>query len=57
MFTGQVGASFRRTYTVLGDTAALAARLMARAGEDEIWVSEGALTRGGGSFESTALEP
>src|SRR5205085_3559305 len=35
-FTGQVGAPFRRTYTVLGDTAALAARLMARAGEDEI---------------------
>jgi tetratricopeptide (TPR) repeat protein len=57
VFTGQVGASFRRTYTVLGDTAALAARLMARAGEDEIWVSEGALTRGGRSFESTRLEP
>ena len=57
VFTGQVGASFRRTYTVLGDTAALAARLMARAGEDEIWVSAGALARGGGSFESTELEP
>lgn len=57
VFTGQVGASFRRTYTVLGDTAALAARLMARAGEDEIWVSAGALARGGGPFESTELEP
>ena len=57
VFTGQVGASFRRTYTVLGDTAALAARLMARAGEDEIWVSAGALARGGGSFEVTELEP
>src|SRR6185503_13503558 len=57
VFTGQVGASFRRTYTVLGDTAALAARLMARAGEDEIWVSAGALSRGGAAFESTALEP
>jgi class 3 adenylate cyclase/tetratricopeptide (TPR) repeat protein len=57
VFTGQVGASFRRTYTVLGDTAALAARLMARAGEDEIWVSAGALARGGGSFESEELEP
>jgi class 3 adenylate cyclase/tetratricopeptide (TPR) repeat protein len=57
VFAGQVGASFRRTYTVLGDTAALAARLMARAGEDEIWVSAGALARGGGSFESTELEP
>src|SRR6185437_867289 len=40
VFTGQVGAPFRRTYTVLGDTAALAARLMARAGEDEIYVAE-----------------
>ena len=57
VFTGQVGAPFRRTYTVLGDTAALAARLMARAGEDEIWVSAGALSRGGGSFEATELEP
>ena len=57
VFTGQVGASFRRTYTVLGDTAALAARLMARAGEDEIWVSAGAFTRGGASFDAMALEP
>ncbi len=57
VFTGQVGASFRRTYTVLGDTAALAARLMARAGEDEIWVSAGVLERGGAAFTSTELEP
>ena len=57
VFTGQVGASFRRTYTVLGDTAALAARLMARAGEDEIWVSAGAVARGGASFDATELEP
>ena len=57
VFTGQVGASFRRTYTILGDTAALAARLMARAGEDEVWVSAGTLTRGGGSFEARELEP
>ncbi|MFO7570974.1 MAG: tetratricopeptide repeat protein [Gaiellaceae bacterium] len=57
VFAGQVGASFRRTYTVLGDTAALAARLMARAGEDEIWVSAGAFSRGGARFEATELEP
>jgi class 3 adenylate cyclase/tetratricopeptide (TPR) repeat protein len=57
VFTGQVGAPFRRTYTVLGDTAALAARLMARAGEDEVWVSASALARGGASFASTELEP
>ena len=57
VFTGQVGASFRRTYTVLGDTAALAARLMARSGEDEIWVSAEAYARGGAPFEATELEP
>src|SRR5918994_2135659 len=50
VFAGQVGASFRRTYTVLGDTAALAARLTARAGEDEIWVSSEAFARGGALF-------
>jgi class 3 adenylate cyclase/tetratricopeptide (TPR) repeat protein len=57
VFTGQVGATFRRTYTVLGDTAALAARLMARAGEDEIYVAEEAFNRGGASFAGTELEP
>ena len=57
VFTGQVGASFRRTYTILGDTAALAARLMAKAGEDEIWVAESAYQRGGARFEGSALEP
>jgi class 3 adenylate cyclase/tetratricopeptide (TPR) repeat protein len=57
VFTGQVGAPFRRTYTVLGDTAALAARLMARAGEDEIWASAGVVARGGARFASTELEP
>ena len=57
VFTGQVGATFRRTYTILGDTAALAARLMARAGEDEIWVAASAYSRGGGSFAASELEP
>jgi tetratricopeptide (TPR) repeat protein/class 3 adenylate cyclase len=57
VFTGQVGAPFRRTYTVLGDTAALAARLMARAGEDEIWVAGDAFARGGARFAATELEP
>lgn len=57
VFTGQVGAAFRRTYTVLGDTAALAARLMARAGEDEVWVAAEAFARGGARFEATELDP
>jgi class 3 adenylate cyclase/tetratricopeptide (TPR) repeat protein len=57
VFTGQVGASFRRTYTLLGDTAALAARLMARSGEDEIWIAAEAYARGGRQFDATELEP
>ncbi len=57
VFTGQVGAPFRRTYTILGDTAALAARLMAKAPEDEIWVAASAFERGGARFASTELEP
>jgi class 3 adenylate cyclase/tetratricopeptide (TPR) repeat protein len=57
VFTGQVGAPFRRTYTILGDTAALAARLMAKAPEDEIWVAASAYERGGTRFASTELEP
>jgi class 3 adenylate cyclase/tetratricopeptide (TPR) repeat protein len=57
VFTGQVGAPFRRTYTILGDTAALAARLMAKAPEDEIWVAASAYQRGGARFAAEELEP
>jgi class 3 adenylate cyclase/tetratricopeptide (TPR) repeat protein len=57
VFAGQVGSHFRRTYTVLGDTAALAARLMARAGPNEILVSAEAFQRSSGSFAATELEP
>jgi class 3 adenylate cyclase/tetratricopeptide (TPR) repeat protein len=57
VFTGQVGAPFRRTYTILGDTAALAARLMAKAGENAIWVAASAYERGGARFAAEELEP
>ena len=57
VFAGQVGAPFRRTYTVLGDTAALAARLMARAQAGEILVAAAVLDRTAAPFESTPLEP
>jgi class 3 adenylate cyclase/tetratricopeptide (TPR) repeat protein len=57
VFTGQVGAPFRRTYTILGDTAALAARLMARAGENQIYVAADAFARGGTRFTGRELEP
>ena len=57
VFGGQVGASFRRTYTILGDTAALAARLMARAEANEILVGADAFERADGRFAGTELEP
>jgi class 3 adenylate cyclase/tetratricopeptide (TPR) repeat protein len=57
VFAGQVGAPFRRTYTILGDTAALAARLMARAGENEILVAADVLERSDARFEARELEP
>ncbi len=31
VFAGEIGPSYRRTYTVMGDTVNLAARLMAKA--------------------------
>ncbi|HWJ45086.1 MAG TPA: tetratricopeptide repeat protein [Gaiellaceae bacterium] len=57
VFAGQVGMDYRRTYTILGDTAALAARLMARAEAGEILVSAEAFARARGSFAATELEP
>ena len=57
VFTGQVGAEFRRTYTVLGDTAALAARLMARAEPNQLLAAAAVFDRAGGHFAATALEP
>jgi class 3 adenylate cyclase/tetratricopeptide (TPR) repeat protein len=57
VFTGQVGAEFRRTYTVLGDTAALAARLMARAEPDQLLAAAAVFERTGGHFDGTKLEP
>jgi class 3 adenylate cyclase/tetratricopeptide (TPR) repeat protein len=57
VFAGQVGFHYRRTYTILGDTAALAARLMARAEAGEILVSADAFDRAPGRFAATELEP
>ena len=57
VFAGQVGFRFRRTYTILGDTAALAARLMARAEATQVLVAAAAYEAGGASFEAIELEP
>ena len=57
VFAGEVGAPFRRTYTILGDTAALAARLMARAKPGQILVAAPVLERARTRYETRRLQP
>ena len=57
VFAGLVGTPFRRTYTILGDTAALAARLMAKAEAGQVLASSAIVERSATLFESRTLEP
>jgi predicted ATPase/class 3 adenylate cyclase len=57
VFAGQVGAPFRRTYTILGGTAALAARLMAKAGPRQILVPAELLDASATRFAAEPVEP
>ncbi len=57
VFTGEVGASFRRTYTIMGDTAALAARLMSKADAGVVLASADVLERSPTPFETVELQP
>ena len=57
VFAGEIGSSVRRTYTILGDTAALAARLMARAQPGEILAMPAVVERSPTVFETVELEP
>ena len=57
VFAGEVGAPFRRTYTILGGTAALAARLMARARPRHILAPIGLLEHSPTRFTNVAVEP
>ena len=57
VFAGLVGTPFRRTYTILGDTAALAARLMAKAHDGQVLASAAIVERSETRFEADALEP
>jgi class 3 adenylate cyclase len=57
VFSGEVGAEFRRTYTILGTTAALAARLMGKAKPGQLLTAPDVLERARSAFETTALEP
>ncbi|HEY6629178.1 MAG TPA: AAA family ATPase, partial [Acidimicrobiia bacterium] len=57
VFSGEIGTPYRRTYTVMGDTVNLAARLMAKAPAGEIYATSGVLEGSRTTFETTELEP
>jgi class 3 adenylate cyclase/tetratricopeptide (TPR) repeat protein len=57
VFAGDVGPHYRRTYTVMGDTVNLSARLMAAAATGQILVTEEVTARSRTRFEMTPLEP
>jgi class 3 adenylate cyclase/tetratricopeptide (TPR) repeat protein len=57
VFAGEVGTPYRRTYTVMGDTVNLAARLMARAPAGEIYATAEVLDGSRTTFEMTPIEP
>jgi class 3 adenylate cyclase/tetratricopeptide (TPR) repeat protein len=57
VFAGEVGPAYRRTFTVMGDTVNLTARLMAKAAPGEIVASPEILQPAHTVFDTTPLEP
>jgi class 3 adenylate cyclase len=57
VFSGVVGPWYRRTYTVMGDVVNLAARLMAKAPEGEIYSTEEVVNASRTIFSFTKPEP
>ncbi len=57
IFAGDVGPHYRRTYTVMGDTVNLAARVMSKAEPGQILATAAVLDRSRTQFETVALEP
>lgn len=57
VFAGEVGAPWRRVYTVMGDAVNLSARLMAKAAPGELVASRATLAGSATPFEAIELEP
>ncbi len=57
IFAGEIGPWYRRTYTVMGDTVNLAARLMAKAVPGQIITTDDVLSRSRTGFDADELPP
>jgi class 3 adenylate cyclase/tetratricopeptide (TPR) repeat protein len=57
VFAGEVGAPWRRVYTVMGDAVNLSARLMSKARPGELVASKVTLADSATPFETVPLEP
>jgi class 3 adenylate cyclase/tetratricopeptide (TPR) repeat protein len=57
VFAGEIGMTFRSTFTVMGDTVNVAARLMAAAPAGRLYATSSILDRSRTLFATTSLEP
>ena len=57
VFAGDIGPAYRRTFTVMGDTVNLAARLMAKARPNTVLATPEVVARSRSSFDAVAVEP